>query len=494
MKAEKLKRQIRIETLKQSAPDWEFRGGNLKLFAFTPWIADGRVFNEVLVSGPAETGKTIAALAFMDKLARTHKRARGAIVRKVRSDMDSTVLDIYKQEFIERRGGIQSGIQTIGGENVRFYRYENGTRIWVAGIDRPGKVLSGALDFVYVNQAEEVTLADWETLSTRTTGRAGRIVPVGILFGDCNPADPNHWILARESEGALLRFESRHEDNPRLFQVDGTVTLHGQITLGKLDNLTGVRKERLRWGKWVRAEGVVYENYDPAIHILDYNSSAFPHDSIPKEWRRIVSLDFGFTNPFACSWYALDGDKRMFRYRQIYRTGRLVEDHQRHILYYSMGEHIEAFIADHDAEDRATLALPRAFFCRTCNVPILTGAIELAHQKHEVLRGAIVTRPAVKEIKRGIQLVTSRLNVADDRRARLYFMRNSLVERDETLAAAHKPLCTEDEMLVYMWEKHADGKPNKEVPHDEDNHGLDETRYAVMYVDAPKGWARGMGG
>jgi hypothetical protein len=44
-----------------------------------------------------------------------------------------------------------------------------------------------------VNQAEELMLADWEYLTTRTNGRAGNM-PYGMVFGDCNPGGPQYWI------------------------------------------------------------------------------------------------------------------------------------------------------------------------------------------------------------------------------------------------------------------------------------------------------------
>ncbi len=417
-------------------PQFTFRGANLRLQTITQ--------DEVVLAGPAETGKTLAALKFLDTLARTYAGARGALIRKMRSDMASTVLALYKQLFVEPAGDVR----TFGGENVEWFEYPNRTRVWVAGIDRPGKVLSGALDFVYVNQAEELSLEDWEYLSTRTTGRAGVLIP-GRLIGDCNPSHAQHWILQRERAGKLVKLDSRHEDNPTLFDEDGKVTPRGAHTLAKLEALTGVRKERLRYGRWVNAEGVVYENYDPALHLIDEMPRGW------HSWRKVRSIDFGFTNPFSCSWWAIDGDGRMYRYRQLYMTQRTVRVHAQQIVELSRGEQIEGTICDHDAEDRATLA-----------------------------ENGIINTPARKEISVGIERVTERLKVAGDGKPRIFFLRGALVERDEALAEKRKPLCTEDELLVYAYPKAQDGKPIKEVPLDMDNHGCDEMRYAVMYVDS----------
>lgn len=205
------------------------------------------------MEGPAETGKTYAALQFMDGLARKYAGARGAIVRQYHVDLSSTVLNIYNREFVSPAGDIDK----FGGENVEFYTYPNGTRIWTAGMDRPGKVLSGALDFVYFNQAEEAKIDGWETLSTRITGRAGVIVP-GLIFGDMNPAAPTHWLYLREAANKITILPTSHKDNPSLYDEAGELTEQGHHTIDRLSRLTGIRKDRLFYGKRAMAEGLVY--------------------------------------------------------------------------------------------------------------------------------------------------------------------------------------------------------------------------------------------
>lgn len=206
-----------------------------------------------MLEGPAQTGKTYAALKFMDALARTYPKARGAIVRQVHADLAATVIDIFNKHFVNA----SDDIRKFGGENVEFYEYSNGTRIWTAGMDRSGKVLSGGFDFVYVNQAEELKREGWETLSTRTTGRGGVIVP-GLLFGDMNPAPLMHWLYSRETAGNVTILQTSHKDNPSLFDDDGHPTEQGEETLKRLSRLTGILRTRLFEGKRANVEGLVY--------------------------------------------------------------------------------------------------------------------------------------------------------------------------------------------------------------------------------------------
>lgn len=405
------------------------RGAALEL-----WKYQGR---EVVISGPAETGKTYACCQKLDSLLRLFPKSQAVLVRKVRDTVYGSVIQTFRNVL-----GSETDVRAYGGEKPEWFDYPNGSRLWVAGMDKPGKALSSERDYVYVNQAEELTLTDWEVLTTRATGRAAN-APYPQMMGDCNPDSPHHWIKQRK---ALKLLESRHEDNPTLFDHETqTWTERGLRTIAALNALTGVRKERLRYGRWVSAEGTVYE-FDSRVHLID----PFP---IPESWPRIRVFDFGFTNPFVCLWLAFDHDYRVHLYRELYMTQRTVRVHAARVNELSQGEHYEANVADHDAEDRATL-----------------------------YENGIPTIPAFKALSVGINAVTDALKVQPDGRPRLYVHRNALVERDEWLVLQRRPVCTEQEFDVYAWPKAIDGRPIKDVPVDKDNHGLDALRYGLMWL------------
>lgn len=416
------------------APPPEFRGAALAM--------QSERAHEWIVSGPSETGKTFAALYRLNQLMREYPGAQAAIVRKTYKSMTGSVLQTWERKVIAG----QPDVTTYGGSRPEWYEYANGSRVFVGGMDNPDKLLSSERDFVYANQAEEFTLDDWEKLTTRATGRAAN-APFAMVFGDCNPGAASHWILRRPS---LKLMYSRHEDNPTLYDAAGNITERGRATMLVLDALTGVRKDRLRHGRWVSAEGAVYE-FDPGLHEID----AFP---VPAHWRRIRVIDFGYTNPFVCQWWACDEDGRMYLYRELYMSRRTVRAHAEQINALSAGESYEATIADHDAEDRATLS-----------------------------ESGIFTLPARKDVTVGIQKISERLKVAGDGRPRLFVMRGSLVEQDQRLAEARKPTCTRDEFDVYMWPKSQDGRPVKEAPIKENDHGMDAMRYAGAYLDGGAG-------
>jgi phage terminase large subunit len=220
--------------------------------------------HEVLLSGPAETGKTLACLHKLDALAWKYPGMQAVIVRKTYNSVIGSCLQTYTRKVL----GPDTPVVAYGGSRPEWFDYPNGSRVYVGGMDKPGKVLSSERDVIYVNQAEELALADWETLTTRCTGRAGNM-PYAQMMGDCNPGAPSHWILKRRDAGSLTMLESRHVDNPTLFTAAGEITEQGKRSMAVLDALTGVRKARLRDGRWVQAEGGIYEQWDVARHLID---------------------------------------------------------------------------------------------------------------------------------------------------------------------------------------------------------------------------------
>ncbi|HET9109930.1 MAG TPA: hypothetical protein VFN78_03800, partial [Ktedonobacterales bacterium] len=274
------------------------------------------------------------------------------------------------------------------------------------------------------------------------------------------------------------RILSRHQDNPRYWNADaqggqGDWTDEGRAYLAILDGLTGVRRDRLRDGRWVAAEGMVYadawsreRNVVPRERVEKRNPETGRWE-MPREWPRYLSIDFGFTHPFVCLWWAQDPDGRLWCYRELYRTQRLVEDHAREIKALSRwgdpksGEpYPRAIICDHDAEGRSTL------------------------ERHL----GLMTIPAHKQVREGIQAVAARLKPAGDGLPRLFFLENSLVEADPLLREQRRPASVLEEFESYVWAKSADGSA-KEEPVKDFDHGLDSTRYACAFFDLVGGFA-----
>lgn len=407
---------------------------------------------ETILWGSYETGKTIAALSKLHALLVKYPNSRAFMTRGTYKSLLSTAIVTYENKILPvKPSDPKSAIVKYGGSKPEHYDYPNGSHLLIVGMDNPDKLLSGEFDYGYVNQAEEITLGDWETLIGRCTGRAGN-APYTQVMGDCNPSIPTHWILHRAS---LKLFEQRHEHNPNLYnQETGEVTEQGKKSLSILSSLTGIRKKRGYQGIWASNEGVVYEGFDKGIHVI-------ARDKVPEIVSWYLAIDFGYTNPFVCQLWGLDRDGRLYLWSEIYYTKRTVNAHAPKIKAMIGNRYVTARIADHDAEDRATLT------------------------EH-----GLDTEAAKKDISAGIQKVEDRLVVQGDGKPRLYLVEGACEEYDPALYREYAgdtfPCSTEHEFPAYEWPEGKDGKPVKEVPIDLNNHGLDALRYMVMHLDHNK--------
>lgn len=416
---------------------YEPRGGALAL-----WKSRAP---RILMDGPAGTGKTTAILQKVNALCDKYPGFRALLCRKTRASMSETVLVTWEEYVLGRDHPVMRDAPSR--QHREAYIYPNGSRVVVGGLDKPEKTFSGEYDLVAVFEAIECDEDDVELLlrtlrhnTWRPEWNGGRAHHALVM--DTNPGAEHHWLNRRD--GWLERIVCRHEDNPRLWDGEQW-TPEGEAYLAMLDALTGHRRERLRYGKWVSAEGVVYPEFDRRVHVIEEMPKGW------ESWPKYRVIDFGYKDPFVCLWAAVRDDT-VYVYRELYRSLRIVEDHAADILRLSADEKYVATIADHDAEDRATLA-----------------------------RHGVPTVAADKDIASGLDAVRSHLRVRPNGRPGLYVLASCRAERDHELDRAKRPTSLLEEFDCYVWKKRGDGSERDE-PQDRDNHALDCLRYLCKHL------------
>lgn len=271
--------------------------------------------------------------------------------------------------------------------------------------------------------------------------------PGARILWDTNPDHPEHPVkvnfIDRSGErlsSGKLRIKSWH-----FTLEDNTFLPDEYIENLKLSTPVGMWYDRAIKGLWVAAEGIVYEGWNPDIHVIE------PFE-IPASWTRVRGIDWGYTNPFVMLWGALDPDGRLYIYKEYYVTKTLIKYLAEHInkekfFVENEGKKTEGkykwTVADHDAQDNA-----------------------------ELKQHGIRTKPAQKAVQTGLQKVAARLIVQEDNKPRL-FVFNTCVN-------------TKREMGVYCWNVRQEGKPVKEEPNKVDDHCPDVIRYIVMRLDNKK--------
>lgn len=393
------------------------------------------------LDGPVRSGKTISAdVAWTDFIPKApHKRllmtgvTKDTLYRNVLADL----FDIWGER--NYKYNTAAGIITAFGKEIHV--------VGVNDIKALKKIQGMTIGGWY---ADEIVNYPFEVVKMAMT----RLSPPGSrAYWTMNPDSPFHPIYTDYLTNPKL-INPRPGRPPRLkrwqFRLTDNLSLDPDYIENLNDQFHGLFHDRFVKGLWVTAEGAVYDLFDPSVHIITRKQFAarFGTDRIPADWTRVRSVDFGYTNPFVCQWWAVSPDGEWFLYREIYYTRRLVEDHARQIISLSAGENIVKTYADHDAEDRATL--------------------------HKY---GVPTVPANKEIKPGIQTVYGLLSPKRLGRPQMYFLADALVEQDPALVAAKLPTCTVEEFGAYVWPK--PGKDIPEIPVDANNHGMDAKRYAT---------------
>ena len=297
------------------------RGGALDLFRARE--------REVLLCGPAGTGKSRAALEKLN-LVCMQQPVRCAMVRKTRASLTQSAMTTFEDKVLPRPSSVRFH------ETDQEYRYPSGAKIIVGGLDNPDKIGSTEFDLIYVQEATELEPDDWGML---LRGLRNNRLSYQQLLADCNPSYPQHWLKKRCDVGTTRLIASRHEDNPLLFN-DDQPTEFGSAYLQTLDGLEGYQYQRLRLGLWVSAEGMYFSEWDPHIHVC-------PPFTIPDHWPRWLSVDYGFAAPFCALWYARDPDSRhIYLYREVYRPGLRDEQQAELLLEYSENEQILLSVLD----------------------------------------------------------------------------------------------------------------------------------------------------
>ncbi len=471
--------------------------------------------SEVLLEGPAGTGKTRGVLEYVYWLCVTFPGIRVLFVRKTRASLTESVLVTWEQKVLPDTACVNG---TAGPQNRMSYTfprarnqvggqtYTGERHVVLGGMDKSTRIMSTEYDVIVGFECNELTESDWEMLLSRNRNYR---MPWQQMIADTNPDSDTHWlnrrgkkpyVVPRELEGMLpaarphqtqmTRLLSRHTDNPMLWNAaKNQWTLEGALYLRKLHALTGPRAGRLLRGEWVGAEGQIWSVFDRALHMVyrnrvDEQGKAIL-DGHPRtkdgelrlDWY-FASMDWGFRNPGCLQIWGVVGQfERMYRLHEFYAPGKQLDWWAEQVVRFDKRYQLQAVVCD-PARDDAIATLNQ----RICDHRGRTAAhIAIkANNSREVgwdmVRDGFDPSAALD--------VHARAGETTPKLApRLFLCWDALESRDPTLSEAEKPCCTEDEIPGYVWKTTADGRPIKEesdptVP----DHGCDTMRYAAMYA------------
>lgn len=261
--------------------------------------------DEVLICGPAGTGKTRAALEKINWFCDAHPGVRVLVCRETRVSLTESVLVTWENKVLWQGHPALKG--DASRANRHSYRYDNGSEVIVGGLDNPDRIMSTEYDMIYVAEATETREEAWEKLLTRLRNDKG---PYHQAIADCNPAAPQHWLNQRAIRGQMIRLLSLHKDNPSCTEE----------YLGRLAQLSGHRRARLFEGKWVAAEGSVFGD-----SFLASRNQCRPFP-IPRNWPIWIRIDPGVDHPCGVSWLTIGMNGTVFCIHAISEKGKYASD------------------------------------------------------------------------------------------------------------------------------------------------------------------------
>lgn len=141
------------------------------------------------------------------------------------------------------------------------------------------------------------------------------------LFGTTNPDNPAHWLKANylDQLGKLPHWRVWH------FTMDDNPSLEPEYIEQKKLEFTGLWYRRFILGEWVAGEGAVYPMWDPARHVV-------PWESMPDMYRLFaVGVDYGTQNATVGILLGMGYDRKLYlvdewRYDKNAHGGMVLSD------------------------------------------------------------------------------------------------------------------------------------------------------------------------
>ena len=465
---------------------------------------------ELLVEGPAGTGKTYGLLSNAMIDGYLYPGLRTLFIRSTRKSMNESVLQLWEEEILGLgHPAVQAGGQRSNRSEYVFPEatrkvdgrtYTGASHFALVGMDSPERIMSSQYDRAIYFEATEGTLHQWELIKTRMRRFH---TPYVQMMADCNPADEHFWLNTRAEEDykvpadligqvpfpaegmkRMERIRTFLQDNPKYFDpIKQEWTQAGiHYKLG-MEQLGGANYMRLVSGLWVTAEGQVWENYRPATHVVQGRLAK-------KEgiWRLVpvtgvtdtgvqlkgdfreravawfgISVDWGWhPDPGVMQLWAFDAHGRAFLVRERYQCKVSLDD---------WAQQAADWQADYDV---------RMIVCD----PSEPGNIDALNSRIGERMGRTGVELATKAknaIKAGVDQVRWGLDADETGEPRIRIMANSSELTCTHRSAAKRTTSVAQEILSYVYKKWVDGKPNKEQPDPTcEDHGADAMRYMMM--------------
>ena len=212
-------------------------------------------------------------------------------------------------------------------ESKKIFLFPNGSTLQLCYADNQNKLnqtfQGQEYDVLAIDEATQIP-EEWFSI-IRATVRGVNPFPKRMYI-TCNPGGVGHtWVKRlfidrkfsdRENPDDYSFIQALPTDNKALMESDPDY-------VGKLEALPPKLRRAWLEGSWDIFDGQFFEEFtDAPEHYGDrlYTHVIEPFE-IPASWEIYRSFDWGYSKPFSCDWWAVDGDGRAYLILQMYGCG-----------------------------------------------------------------------------------------------------------------------------------------------------------------------------
>lgn len=181
-------------------PDYFFTPlpSQLKMF-HVPWPDDVRL-DICVYQGGYGSGKTQSGMVLGNLLAQKYPKTNGLVVAKTYPLLRDTTVETYFETFDS--WDMEQGKDFEWNENRKRLTFPNGSKIFFRSIDKPWKLKSLNVAWAHIEEAAELTEADFRMVLSRVRQKGVRVLRI---FGTTNPQATKSWIYKETDENGGIR-------------------------------------------------------------------------------------------------------------------------------------------------------------------------------------------------------------------------------------------------------------------------------------------------
>ena len=227
----------------------------------------------------------------------------------------------------------------------RVFRFPNGSRIKLGYCDTAQDVYQyQGQEYAIIGMEEATHFTEEQMRFLTTCNRTTRTDISPRMYYTCNPGNVGHaWVKRLFIDRQYQQGENAEDYNFIPAKIyDNRILMNADPNYVKqlLALPEDLRRAHLD-GDWDVHAGQYFREFSREKHVVA------PFE-IPHWWRRFRSMDWGYNDPCCVLWHAVDGDGRVYTYRELYVRQQRADQVAQSIIKLSGDEDISYTVASPD--------------------------------------------------------------------------------------------------------------------------------------------------